>query len=188
MQFCSTRQFISCSQTLVALQPPAAVLPADAAQPLTSTFTKVMAPAAASTWLPSLEEQDRLNNRAPAARPGTPTHCTFNHHIQPRRANSVSSGHRCSRLTWEERCSRCLWCSGTVSQLPAGGGGVMEPINRRTEHERSRLLYIRPVLAEAAEYRSSSILCGDLEIWNVQAVFFPMICLNYFLWVCIMAI
>lgn len=69
-----------------------------------------------------------------------------------------------------------------------GGGGVMEPINRRTEHERSRLLYIRPVLAEAAEYRSSSILCGDLEIWNVQAVFFPMICLNYFLWVCIMAI
>lgn len=73
MQFCSTRQFISRSQRLVPLQLPAAVLPADAAQPLTSTFTKVMAPASASTWLPSLEVQDRLNNRAPAARPGTPT-------------------------------------------------------------------------------------------------------------------
>lgn len=123
MQFCSTRQFISCSQTLVPLQLPAAVLPADAAPPLTSTFSKVMEPAAAPTWLPSLEEQDRLNNRAPAARPGTPTDSTFDHHDQQRRANTVRSGRRCSGLTREGRCSRCLWCSGTVSQRPAGEGG-----------------------------------------------------------------
>lgn len=153
MQFCSTRQFISCLQTLVPLQLPAAVLPADAAQPLTSTFTKVMEAASAPTWLPSLEEQDRLNNRAPRL-PGTPT----DDHIQPPRANTVRGGGAPVPVVFRD-------------SLPAPcrreGGGVMEPINRRREHERSGHLYV----SRGCRMCSSSILCGDLEIWNVQAVF-----------------
>lgn len=69
MQFCSSRQFISCSQTLV----PAAVaaLPADAAaQPLRSAFTKVIQPASASTCLPSLEEPGQDEQQRSGGSPG----------------------------------------------------------------------------------------------------------------------
>lgn len=44
----------------------------------------------------------------------------------------------------------------------AGGGG-MEPINRRTEHERSRHLYVSSALAEAAEYVAAQ---SSVEIWR----------------------
>lgn len=95
MQFCSTRQFISCSQTLILPQPAAAVLPADAAEPLTSTFTKVMESASASTWLPSQEEPGQAEQQSSSLAAwlpgclGTPADCTFNHHRQPRAPRRV---------------------------------------------------------------------------------------------------
>lgn len=60
MQFCSTRQFISSSQTLVPLQLAAVVVPADAQEPLTSIFTKVIE-ACISLHLPPLSGGTRTD-------------------------------------------------------------------------------------------------------------------------------
>lgn len=106
MQFCSTRQFIR-SESTPPLQFDAAPLPADAAKPPRSTFTKVIQPASARTTpaSPLRRWRDRrADAKALQVHRASSANGAFHHHISEQSEDlrdELVCGQRCaSRLKW----------------------------------------------------------------------------------------